>query len=40
LGKVVPPLSSYCPNCNAKMSSWFEDDGVTPVKGWKPSWEK
>ena len=38
--KIVPPLSSYCPNCNAKMSSWFEDDGVTPVKGWKPSWEK
>ncbi len=38
--KVVPPLSSYCPNCNAKMYSWTEDDGVTPVKGWKPSWEK
>jgi len=36
--KVVPPLSSYCPNCNAKINSWTEDDGVTPVKGWKPSW--
>lgn len=38
--KIVPPLSSYCPNCNAKMYSWTEDDGVTPVKGWKPSWEE
>lgn len=38
--KVVPPLSSYCPNCQAKMHGWFEDDGVTPVKGWKPSWEE
>lgn len=38
--KVVPPLSSYCPNCNAKMYSWTEDDGVTPVKGWKPSWKE
>lgn len=38
--KVVPPLSSYCPNCNAKMYSWTEDDGVTPIKGWKPSWEQ
>lgn len=37
--KVVPPLSSYCPSCSAKMYSWSNDDG-TPVKGWKPSWEK
>ena len=37
--KVVPPLSSYCPSCSAKMYSWSNDDG-TPVKGWKPNWEK
>ncbi len=37
--KVIPPLASYCPNCSAKMSAWNEDDG-TPVKGWKPSWQK
>lgn len=38
--KAVPPLASYCPNCSAKINTWFEDDGVTPIKGWKPSWEK
>ncbi len=36
--KVVPPFASYCPSCSAKQM-WYEDDGVTPVKGWKPSWK-
>jgi len=34
--KVVPPMSSYCPNCSTKIN-WFEDDGITPLKGWKSS---
>jgi len=38
--KAVPPLASYCPNCSAKINTWFEDDGVTQIKGWKPNWEK
>ncbi len=37
--KVVPAYASYCPKCSAKQK-WYEDDGVTPLKGWKPSWEK
>jgi len=37
--KVVPPLSSFCPSCSAKIYSWTDDDGK-PVKGWKPNWEK
>ncbi len=37
--KAVPALASYCPKCSSKQK-WFEDDGVTPLKGWKPTWEK
>ncbi len=35
----VPPKSSYCPGCGKKLS-WYEDDGVTPLKGWTPAWKK
>lgn len=38
--KAIPPLASYCPNCSVKINTWFENDGITPIKGWKPSWEK
>ena len=38
--KAVPPLASFCPECSAKMKGWFEDDGVTPIRGWKPTWQK
>jgi hypothetical protein len=37
--KNVPPKSSFCPGCGKKLS-WFEDDGVTPLKGWTPAWKK
>lgn len=37
--KIVPPLASFCPGCSAHISGWTEDDG-TPVKNWKPNWEK
>ena len=38
--KVVPPLASFCPGCAHKIKGWTEDDGVTPIKGWKPNWQK
>lgn len=35
----VPPRSSFCPECGSKIHSWTEDDG-TPLKNWKPNWQK
>jgi rubrerythrin len=34
----VPGLSSYCPQCGAKIPSWNTDDGE-PIPGWVPYWE-
>lgn len=36
----VPYKSSYCPDCGVKISSWTEEDGITPLKFWKPTWAK
>ncbi len=38
--KIVPPLASFCPGCSTKIGGWTEDDGVTPIKGWKPNWKE
>jgi len=34
----VPALSSFCPQCGAKIPSWTTDEGV-PVPGWVPYYE-
>jgi len=34
----VPALSSFCPNCGAKIPSWMDDNGQ-PVVGWTPYYE-
>lgn len=34
----VPALSSFCPNCGAKIPSWMNDDGQ-PIVGWVPYYE-
>jgi hypothetical protein len=34
-----PRPANYCPNCG-KPAQWLEDDGKTPLKGWKSVWKK
>lgn len=37
--QVISPLSSYCPNCGAPITSWSDEEGQ-PVRGWTPYWKR
>lgn len=37
--QVISPLSSYCANCGAPITSWSDEDGQ-PIRGWVPYWKR